>query len=255
MLKVRVMPTLLFKELGLVKGVGFDSWRRVGAVMQSVKVYNVREVDELVFLDISATPSSGTPDYATIDDIADECFMPLAVGGGIRSIDDVRKLLLVGADKVVINTAAVENPALISQVAERFGAQCVVVSIDAKKVGARYEAFTHSGTKPTGRDPVDLARQAESGGAGEILITSIERDGTLEGYDLDLIKRISAAVRVPVIASGGAGSYDHMVQALAQGKASAVAAASMFHFTEQTPLGAKRHLAKAGFPVRYHERA
>jgi imidazole glycerol-phosphate synthase subunit HisF len=251
MLKVRIMPTLLFKEVGLVKGVGFDSWRRVGTAMQAVKVYNLREVDELVFLDISATIAGRGPDFATIDDLADECFMPLAVGGGITTIDDVHRLLQVGADKVVINSGALDRPSLISETSERFGSQCVIVSIDVKrKPDGRYEVFTHSGTKARNRQPVDLAKEVERLGAGEILITSIDRDGTMQGYDLELTRMISDAVRIPVIASGGAGNYEHMAQALRDGGASAVAAASIFHFTEQTPLAAKRYLAEAGFSMR-----
>jgi cyclase len=249
--KARIMPTLLFKDVGLVKGVGFDSWRRVGSAMQAVKVYNMREVDELVFLDITATPESRAPDFETVDELADECFMPLAVGGGVCNVEQVRRLLQVGADKVVVNTAAVETPELVWEIAHRFGSQCVVVSIDARRgVDGQYEAYTHSGTRPTGRDPIALAREAQSLGAGEILITSIERDGTMTGYDLSLIRRVSDAVSVPVIASGGAGTYEHMAQALREGGASAVAAASMFHFTEQTPLEAKTYLKARGVNVR-----
>lgn len=249
--KVRVMPTLLFKELGLVKGIGFDSWRRVGGAMQAVKVYNMREVDELVFLDITATNEGRAPDFDTVDELADECFMPMAVGGGIRTVEDVRRLLQVGADKVVINTAAIETPNLITQVSQKFGAQCVVVSIDARRFeGGTYEVQTRSGTMSTGKDPVGWAREAELLGAGEILITSIERDGTMLGYDLELVRQVSEAVSIPVIASGGAGTYEHMAQVLREGKASAVAAASIFHFTQRTPLEAKRYLHESGFNVR-----
>lgn len=245
------MPTLLFKDVGLVKGIGFDSWRRVGSAMQAVKVYNMREVDELVFLDINATRDGRDPDFETVDHLADDCFMPLAVGGGIRSIDHVGRMLQVGADKVVINSAAVELPALVSEVSNRFGAQCVVVSIDARRtLAGGHEACIHSGTLPTGIDPVTLARTVAQAGAGEIMITSIDNDGTMEGYDLELIRSVADAVSIPVIASGGAGSYEHFAQALRRGGASAVAAASMFHFTEQTPLEAKRYLRKQGFNVR-----
>ena len=249
--KIRIMPTLLFKETGLVKGIAFDSWRRVGSAMQAVKVYNLREVDELVFLDITATRDGRAPDYETVDELADECFMPLAVGGGIHRVEDVRRLLQVGADKVVINTAAVETPELIQQVSRRFGAQCVVVSIDSRRhPHGDCEVFTHSGIQPTGLDPVALARQSEMLGAGEILITSIDRDGTMMGYDLELTRRVCEAVSIPVIASGGAGSYEHMAQALREARASAVAAASIFHFTQQTPLEAKYYLKGQGFKVR-----
>lgn len=245
------MPTLLYKDVGLVKGVGFDSWRRVGSAMQAVKVYNLREVDELVLLDITATLDGRGPDLAMVDELADECFMPLTVGGGVRTIDDVQNLLMVGADKVSLNTAAVESPELIRQIQERFGSQCAVVSIDARKEpDGTYQAVCRSGTRPTGMDPTDVARRAESMGAGEILLTSIDRDGTMQGYDVELTSRVASAVGIPVIASGGAGSYAHMAEVLRQGKASAVAAASIFHFTEQTPLEAKRYLMGQGFPVR-----
>jgi cyclase len=183
-LKVRIIPTLLYKDMGLVKGVGFDSWRRVGSAMQAIKVYNLREVDELVFLDITATADGRSPDFDTIDDLADDCFMPFAVGGGIRTIEDVRHLLRVGADKVVLNTAAVENPALIEQIANKFGSQCVVVSIDAKLDDrGEYRVYTHAGKQETNENPVRVAERSEKLGAGEIIITSIERDGTMTGYD------------------------------------------------------------------------
>ena len=250
MLKLRVMPTLLYKDFGLVKGVSFDSWRRVGSAMQAVKVYNMREVDELVFLDISATRDGRSPDFELVDELADECFMPLAVGGGVRTIDDVRRLLKVGADKVVLNTAAVDDPELIRKVADRFGTQCVVVSIDARRTGDGWEVYTHSGTKATGLDPVSLARAAETQGAGEIMVTSIDRDGTMEGYDIELTRAVTEAVSIPVIASGGAGNYEHMAEVVEQARASAVAAASIFHFTHQTPLEAKQHLRGRGCNVR-----
>lgn len=249
--KIRVIPTLLYKDVGLVKGVGFNSWRRVGSAMQAIKVYNIREVDELILLDITATREGRSPDFTMVDELADECFMPLTVGGGVRTIDDVQKLLRFGADKVALNTAAVENPELIRQIAQRFGTQCVVVSIDARRTSdGSYEVFTNSGANPTGQDPVSLARTVASLDAGEILLTAIDRDGTMEGYDIELIKRVSDAVNIPVIASGGAGCYEHMAQVLRQTKASAIAAASMFHFTHQTPLEAKRYLWERGFNVR-----
>jgi cyclase len=251
MLKIRVMPTLLYRDYGLVKGVSFDSWRIVGSAMQTVKVYNLREVDGLVFLDITATRDNRPPDYMTVDELADECFMPMTVGGGVHTIEHVQALLRVGADKVAINTAAVENPELIQQVARRFGAQCAVVSIDARRhQDGTYEVFTRSGTMPTGKDPVELAREVEAFGAGEILLTSIDRDGTMSGYDIELNRRVSEAVGIPVIASGGAGSYEDMVQVLQETRILAVAAASIFHFTQQTPLEAKKYLRSQGFRVR-----
>ncbi|HIJ90244.1 MAG: glycosyl amidation-associated protein WbuZ [Desulfobulbaceae bacterium] len=252
MLKVRIMPTLLYRDFELVKGVGFDSWRGVGSAMQAIRVYNMREVDELIFLDITATREERDPDFELIDDLADECFMPLTVGGGVRSLDDVRRLLDVGADKVAINSEAVRNPELIREVAQRFGSQCVVVSIDVRKqASGRYEIFTHSGHRATGVDPVVFVKEAARLGAGEILLTSIERDGAMEGYDLVLIQQVSEAVDIPVIASGGAGIYEDLYKALTIGNAAAVAAASIFHFTEQTPLAAKDYLYSKGIPVRF----
>lgn len=251
MLKTRIIPTLLYKDFGLVKGEGFDSRRAVGSAMQAVKVYNLRGVDELVFLDVTATQQGREPDYDLIDDLADDCFMPLTVGGGVATIDHVRRLLEVGADKVAIGTAAVESPGLIEAAAERFGVQCVVAVIDTKPVapGGPQRAWLRSATTPTELDPVELAVQLESAGAGEILLQSIERDGTMVGYDLVTIEAVAAAVGIPVIASGGCGSYQHMVGALEAG-ASALASAAMYHFTEQTPMEAKHHLAAAGYPVR-----
>jgi len=246
-----MIPTLLFKDVGLVKGKGFDSWRRVGAALPAIKVYNLREVDELVFLDISATLEDRRPDFASIDEYADDCFMPLAVGGGIRAAEDVRKLLQVGADKIVLNTGAVRAPEIIRAVAKTFGSQCVIVSIDARRrPDGSYEVYTHSGTKATGLDPVTHAKRAEQMGAGEILLTSIERDGTMSGYDLELIKLICGSVSIPVIASGGAGSMQDFVDAVTIGGASAVAAAAIFHFTQTTPLEVKKYMKQAGISVR-----
>jgi imidazole glycerol-phosphate synthase subunit HisF len=251
MVKIRVMPTLLYKDMGLVKGVGFNSWRRTGSALQAIKVYNLRGVDELVFVDISASQAGRQPDFALIDDLADECFMPMTVGGGVRSVEDIGKLLSVGADKVAINSHAISDPSLIASGSKNFGSQCIVVSVDAFRNGdGSYEVRSYSGTCNTGFDPVTWAKQAEQLGAGEILLTSINRDGTFEGYDIELIKAVSSAVGIPVIASGGAGNYEHMAEVLRETSASAVAAASIFHFTEQTPMEAKRHLAAAGFNVR-----
>ena len=251
MLKVRVIPTLLWKNVGLVKGVGFNSWRRIGTVMPAIKVHNTREVDELILVDISATPEGRSPDYESIYEFSAECFVPLTVGGGVRTIEDIRNLLRAGADKVCINTAAYEQPELIRDAATRFGSQCVVISIDARKVrDGFYECFSRCGTRGTGKEAGAWAREVETLGAGEILITSVERDGTMQGYDLDLIKRITENVSIPVIASGGAGTYEDMLQAITIGKSAAVAAASIFQFTQQTPLGAKQFLAHKGIPVR-----
>ncbi len=251
MLKVRIIPTLLYRDFGLVKGTRFDSRRAVGNPIQTIKVYNLRGVDELVFLDVTATLGGREPDFDLVDELADECFMPLAVGGGVRTLDHVRRLLQVGADKVSINTAAVEDPELMRAAAEHFGSQSVIASIDVKRdADGTAEAWIRSGTVPTGRDPVELAQEVESLGAGEILLTSIDRDGTMEGYDIDVIRRVSRAVTVPVIASGGAGSLEDLGRALLEGEASAVAAAAIFHFTQHTPAEAKRYLRTLGVPVR-----
>jgi cyclase len=249
-LKKRVIPTLLYKDVGLVKGVGFDSWRRIGDARQSVSLYNMREVDELILLDITASRMGRGPDLALIDELADECFMPLTVGGGVRRVQDVRALLSVGADKVSINTGVIEAPDLIRKAADEFGSQCVVVSIDWRsKEGGGAEVYSHAGTKPTGLDVVDWAVKAEQLGAGELLVTSIARDGTMSGYDLDTISRICAAVSIPVIASGGAGQYRDMLDAHLAG-AAAMAAASIFQFTEMTPKEAKDYLRSHQVPVR-----
>lgn len=250
MQKTRIMPTLLYKDTTLVKGEGFNSWRRVGSLLQAVKVYNMREVDELVFLDITATEQGRGPDIALVDDFADECFMPLTVGGGITTVEDVRNLLLAGADKIAINSAALANPQLISKIACKFGAQCVVVSIDYTYKDGKPMVYSQSGTKETCKDALDWAKEAAELGAGEILLTSIERDGMMQGYDVEFIKKVSESVNIPVIASGGAGNYHHMFEALEKGKASAIAAASIFHFTEQTPREAKEYLRTKGVPVR-----
>lgn len=251
MLKARIIPTLLWKGPGLVKGVGFDSWRRVGPVLPAIKVYNLREVDELIVVDITATAEARDPDYESIAEFCLECFVPLTIGGGVRTREQIRELLKCGADKVAINTAAYETPELIRVAADRFGSQCVVASVDVRRhADGQCECFSHSGTHATGWEPVAWARELEQRGAGEILLTSVERDGTMQGYDLDLIRRVAGAVAIPVIASGGAGSYEDMYQSLAEGRASAVAAASIFHYTQQTPLEAKRHLAAKGIAVR-----
>lgn len=250
-MKVRVIPTLLWKDIGLVKGVGFDSWRRVGSAMPAVKVYNTRDVDELILLDISATTDGRGPDVDTFAELAAECFVPLTAGGGVRDVETVRRLLRAGADKVVINSAAYNDLALISEAALRFGAQCVVACIDARRSPAgEYECMARSATLATHRQPDEWAEELERHGAGEIMIQSVECDGTLEGYDLELTRSVSRSVSIPVIASGGAGNYSHMHDALVKGGASAVAAAAMFHFTEQTPAGAKAFLADRGIPVR-----
>jgi len=252
MLKYRVIPTLLWKNHGLVKGVAFDSWRRVGTILPAIKVYNIREVDEMIVVDIAATREGREPDYESVEEFSQECFVPLTVGGGIRTLEQIQRLLRVGADKVSIGSAAYADAELVRRAADRFGSQCVVISIDVR-IGAdgQYECVSESGTKPMSRDPIKWAVEMEKTGAGEILLTSIERDGTMKGYDLDLTRRVADAVSIPVIASGGAGNYEDMYLAISEGRAAAVAAASIFHFTQQTPLEAKRHLEAKGLPVRH----
>jgi cyclase len=252
MLKARVIPTLLWKNFGLVKGVAFDSWRRVGPVLPAIKVYDRREVDELILLEISASLEHMAPDYEAVHDFADECFVPFTVGGGFNNIDQVQQMLRIGADKISLNSALFSSPKLANEISRRFGSQCMVASIDAKFMGVNegYKCFSHAGTRSTGKDPVEWARELADRGAGEILLTSIDRDGTMEGYDLRLIESVVKAVNIPVIASGGAGCYGHLCEAIQLAGASAVAAASMFHFTEQTPAEAKKALAAVGVPVR-----
>ena len=246
MLARRVIPTLLLKGPGLVKGERFNSWRRIGPALPQVRVYETRQVDELILLDIAATPEGRGPDLDTIAAVAEECYMPLTVGGGVRDLDTIRELLRVGADKVAIGTAALMRPDFIKEAARKFGSQCVTVAIDVR-CGI---VTTHCGEyNHLGWTPAIWAKYADVLGAGEILLTSIDRDGTMEGYDLDLIRSVSAAVNIPVIASGGARDYADFAAAIDAG-AHAVAASALFQFTEATPLGAKKHLAEQGIPVR-----
>ena len=251
MLKVRVIPTLLWKNFGLVKGTGFNSWRRVGSIFPAVKLYNSRDVDELIIVDIIASNEKSIPDYESIADFSQECFVPLTVGGGITNLEDVLNLLHSGADKVSINTATFSDPSIIDKVASRFGSQCIVASIDAKRFDdGNYYCFSHSGSQNSRKDPVEWSKELVSRGAGEILLTSINRDGTMQGYDLELTEHVAKSINSPVIASGGAGNYQDMIDVVKQAGASAVAAASIFHFTEQTPAGAKHAMKNAGIPIR-----
>jgi len=251
MLKTRIIPTLLYKDHGLVKGVRFDKGRRVGTVLPAIKVYKSREVDELILLDVSATPEKRTVDHVWVSDIADECSMPLTIGGGINAMEDIYRLLQAGADKVSINTGALENPELIDEASANFGSQCIVLSIDVKKhYDGSYEVYSGCGTLTTGKNPIAWAQEAALRGAGEILLTSIDNDGTMEGYDIGLTQQVAKSVSIPVIASGGAGKYQHMYEVIQYGKADAIAAASIFHFTEQTPLKAKEYLSGKGLHMR-----
>ncbi|ODN65483.1 imidazole glycerol phosphate synthase subunit HisF [Methylophaga muralis] len=251
MLKVRVIPTLLWKDFGLVKGVGFDSWRRVGPVLPAVKVYNARDVDELILVDITASQTGDAPDHISVSDFSEECAIPFTVGGGVKNLEQMLLLLHAGADKIAINSVAYSDPALIDAAAARFGSQCIVASIDARKLdNGNYGCFSHSASINIGKDVVNWAKELADRGAGEILLTSIDRDGTMMGYDLALVESVTRAVDVPVIASGGAGNYQHMIDVVEKAGASAVAAASIFHFTEQTPAGAKLAMQAAGIQVR-----
>jgi cyclase len=251
MLKIRVIPCLDVKDGRVVKGVNFVDLRDAGDPVEQAALYDREGADELCFLDITASHEN----RGTILDIArrtaERCFMPLTIGGGVRTLDDIRALLLAGADKVSINTAAVKNPDFVREAAEKFGGQCVVVAIDAKQVGqGRWEIFTHGGRTPTGIDAVGFARQVADLGAGEILLTSMDRDGARTGYDLALTRAVVDAVPIPVIASGGVGTLDHLVEGVTRGGASAVLAASIFHFGEHSIAEAKARLAEAGVPVR-----
>ena len=250
MLKVRVIPTLLYKEVGLVKGIGFNSWRRIDTVLPAIKVYNMREVDELILLDIEATIKSKEPDYESIKEFSKECFVPFCVGGGIKSIDHIRGLLRAGADKVCINSEAYNNLNLIREGAKLFGSQCIVISVDFKCIDEKYYCFSQSGNFNTGILVEEWVKIVEEAGAGEIILTSIDKDGTMSGYDLEIIKKVVDIVSIPVIASGGAGKYEDMFKAINYSKASAVAAASIFHFTEMTSKEAKMYLSNKGIATR-----
>jgi cyclase len=251
MLKVRVIPCLDVKDGRVVKGVQFLSLRDAGDPVEQAQAYDAAGADELMFLDITASHEGRRPIHEVIARTAAVCFMPLSVGGGVRSVEDARALLLSGADKVAINTAAVEDPDLIARAADAFGSQCVVAAIDAKQVApGRWRVFTYGGRKDTGKDVLDYARLAVDKGAGEILLTSMDRDGAKTGYDIELLRGVTGAVGVPVIASGGAGGVAHLVEGVKDGGADAVLAASIFHFGEVSVSEAKAALGAAGLPVR-----
>ncbi|MFZ0399298.1 MAG: imidazole glycerol phosphate synthase subunit HisF [Methyloceanibacter sp.] len=256
MLKVRVIPCLDVKDGRVVKGVNFVNLRDAGDPVEAASAYDEAGADELCFLDITASHENRDTIFDVVERTAERCFMPLTVGGGVRKLDDVRKLLEAGADKVSINTAAVKERDFVREAAEKFGAQCIVVAIDAKRVaagkqrGQRFEIFTHGGREPTGIEAVSYAREVVTLGAGEILLTSMDRDGTKRGFDLELTRAVADAVTVPVIASGGVGTLEHLVEGVRDGHASAVLAASIFHYGECTIGEAKRFMAAAGLPVR-----
>ena len=251
MLKARVIPCLDVKDGRVVKGVNFVDLRDAGDPVEAARAYDAAGADELCFLDITASHEERAIIFDVVRRTAEQCFMPLTVGGGVRTVDDVRHLLLAGADKVSINTAAVFNPDFVRVASEKFGNQCIVVAIDAKQVApGKWEIFTHGGRKETGIDAVEYAVKVTELGAGEILLTSMDRDGAKSGFDIALTRAVSDAVSVPVIASGGVGTLDHLVEGIRDGHASAVLAASIFHFGDHTVGEAKAHMAKAGIPIR-----
>jgi cyclase len=251
MLKTRIIPCLDVKDGRVVKGVNFVDLSDAGDPVESAKAYDAAGADELCFLDIAATVENRGTMFDVARRTAEQCFMPLTIGGGVRSPEDVRNLLLAGADKVSFNSAAVANPDVVADSANRFGSQCIVVAIDAKTVSpGKWEIFTHGGREPTGIDAVEFALLMQSKGAGEILLTSMDRDGTRAGFNLPLTRTIADAVNIPVIASGGVGTLDHLVDGVVEGHASAVLAASIFHFGDYTIKQAKQHMQAAGIPVR-----
>jgi imidazole glycerol-phosphate synthase subunit HisF len=250
--RVRVIPCLDVAGGRVVKGVNFVDLRDAGDPVEAAQAYDAAGADELCFLDIGASHEGRETIFDVVARTAEVCFMPLTVGGGVRSHEDARALLLAGADKVAVNSAAVARPALVADIAARFGSQCVVGSVDARRVGEGWEVFTHGGRRATGIDAVKHAINLAALGAGELLVTSMDRDGTRDGYDLELTRAIADAVSIPVIASGGVGSLDHLVDGVTQGHASAVLAASIFHFGEATIAQAHQALAAAGLPVRRH---
>ena len=251
MLKNRIIPCLDVKNGRVVKGINFVDLIDAGDPVEQASVYNKNGADEICFLDITASSDKRDILLDTVKKTAERCFVPLTVGGGVRSIQDIRKLLLAGADKVSINTAAIKNPELIKESSNKFGSQCIVVAIDAKKTAEnKWTVFTHGGREATELDAVEFAKLAEKNGAGEILLTSMDRDGTKEGYDIELTKKISSSLNIPVIASGGVGNLQHLKDGILDGGASAVLAASIFHFGEYSIQEAKEYLKKENVPVR-----
>ena len=255
MLKIRIIPCLDVKDGRVVKGVNFVDLKDAGDPVEAAAAYDAAGADELCFLDITASHENRDTIFSIVERTAERCFMPLTVGGGVRAVEDIRKLLHAGADKVSINTAAVHRRQFVAEGADKFGAQCIVVAIDAKRVSQpgeelRWEIFTHGGRNPTGIDAIQFARDVAALGAGEILLTSMDRDGTKAGFDLELTRAVADAVTIPVIASGGVGNLDHLVEGIRDGHATAVLAASIFHFGEYTVREAKDYMAKAGLPMR-----
>lgn len=250
MLTKRIIPCLDVKEGRVVKGTNFVNLKDAGSPVENAKAYEEQKADELCFLDITASHEKRRTILQVVEQVANEVFMPLTVGGGVQSIDDIRDILLAGADKVTINTAAVERPELLREASEVFGSQCICIAIDAKAGQGGFEVYTYGGRRPTGIDAVKWAKKAEALGAGEVLLTSMDRDGTKVGYDIPLTRAISEAVTIPVIASGGVGTLEHLYEGLVEGKADAVLAASIFHYREYSVIEAKRYLHERGVNVR-----
>ena len=251
MLKARIIPCLDVKDGRVVKGVNFVGLCDAGDPVEQARLYDRAGADELCFLDITASHEDRSIMLDVVRKTAEECFMPLTVGGGVRTLEDIRRLLLAGADMVSINTAAVTNPDFVTEASQKFGSQCIVVAIDAKEVEpGKFEVFTHGGRNATGLDAVEWAVKMETSGAGEILLTSMDRDGTRQGYNINLTRAIADAIRIPVIASGGVGNLDHLTEGVRDGHATAVLAASIFHFGTHTIAEAKEHMSAAGIPMR-----
>ena len=250
MLKSRIIPCLDVKNGRVVKGINFVGLKDAGDPVEQAKIYSDSGADEICFLDITASNENRDTIYEVVKETSKKCFVPLTVGGGVRSVDDIHKLLNCGADKVSINTAAVQNPSVVIDSSKKFGSQCIVVAIDAKKNNKSWEIFTHGGRNSTGIDAIEFAILMEKNGAGELLVTSMDRDGTQKGYDIDLMLKVSSSVNIPVIASGGVGNLDHLAEGIKTGKASAVLAASIFHYGKYSIKEAKEYLDSKGIPVR-----
>ena len=250
MLKNRIIPCLDVKNGRVVKGINFVDLKDAGDPVEQAKIYSDGGADEICFLDITASNENRNTIYDVVKATSKKCFVPLTVGGGVRSVNDINMLLNCGADKVSINTAAVQNPKVVIESSKKFGSQCIVVAIDAKRKDEKWEIFTHGGRNETGIDAIEFAEQMEKNGAGELLVTSMDRDGTQIGYDIELMSKISSKVNIPIIASGGVGNLDHLVDGIKLGNASAVLAASIFHYGKYSVLEAKQYLESKGIPVR-----
>ena len=250
MLKNRIIPCLDVKNGRVVKGINFVDLQDAGDPVEQAKIYSDGGADEICFLDITASNENRDTIYEVVKETSKKCFVPLTVGGGVRSVDDINKLLNFGADKVSINTAAVQDSNVVLESSKKFGSQCIVVAIDAKKNGDKWDVYTHGGRNNSGLDALEFSKKMEDSGAGELLVTSMDRDGTQIGYDIDLMKKISSMVNIPLIASGGVGNLDHLAEGIKEGNASAVLAASIFHYGKHSVIEAKEYLNSKGIPVR-----